>query len=667
MMAVMQLCKDGVIIQVLNIILSGGEVMRQDQSRSSVLYRFMISCLIVVFAGVLWFSPQAQAFTAFENDAVRIQLDSTVSYGAMWRVESRDKDIVGLANGGTKHSVNMDDGNLNYDKGGFTDPISSAIKITSELDIDGKWFGAFIRATAFYDYINERGDRERTDLSSDAKDAVGSDIDLLDCYFWITHEIAGMPFQIRIGDQIVSWGESTFIQNSINSINSVDVSKFRVPGAELKEGLTPEGIVWATISPTENLSVEAFYEYDWEETKIDPPGTYFSGADFIGEGGSKLMLGFGAVPDMDDDPVEDTFMAVPRGKTAEADSQGQYGVALRYYSEALNSTEFSFYAMNYHNHIFNLNLQLGDMADLQQAGAKGAAAGAAAGAAVYAKYGVAPGTDPTVDAIAAATGKAVGSAVATDSYAKSSTYYTHYEEDLKLYGVAFNTEIAGIGWQGEVSYRPDAPLQIDDLELLQAFLSPLNPAFGQLGQLGQFMPGEEVKGFIEKDIVQIQTTLTYLLPPISWLGSKGGVIVGEIGWEHICGMPSKNKLRLEGPATVTPGGYDSAIALGQPQTSSNHFADADSWGYRILAKLDYFNVIGPIGLTPRIGWSHDVDGISPLGGPFLNDRKAITFGLTANYLSSWTADLSYTNYFGADAYNAVNDRDFIGFNLKYSF
>ena len=637
--------------------------MKQDQSGSSVFYKSMISCLIMVFAGVLWFSPQAQAFTAFENDAVRIQLDSTLSYGLMWRVESRDKDIIGLANGGTKHSVNYDDGNLNYGRG----LISNAIKLTSELDIDAGWIGAFIRATGFYDYENEKKSRDRTDLTSDARDAVGSDIDLLDCYLWITHEIGGMPFQIRLGDQIVSWGESTFIQNSINSINSVDVSKFRVPGAELKEGLTPEGILWATISPTENLSIEAFYEYDWEETKLDPMGTYFSGADFIGEGATKLMLGFGAVPDMGDAPVEDTFMGVPRGKTDYADSQGQYGVALRYYSEALHSTEFSVYAMNYHNHIFNMNLQLGDMADLQAAGAKANAAGQAAGAAVYAKYGVAPGTDPKVDALAMGTAKAVGRAVAIDSYAKSSRYFTAYEEDLKLYGVAFNTEIGGVGWQGEISYRPDAPLQIDDLELLQAFLSPLNPVFGQLGQLGQMTPGEMVEGFIEKDIIQVQTTLSYLLPPLRWLGSNGGVLIGEVGWEHICSMPSKDKMRLEGPATSTPGGAISAAALRQPQEDSRHFADANSWGYRILAKLDYFNVIGPIGFTPRIGWSHDVSGISPLGGPFLERRKAVTFGLTANYLSSWTADLNYTSYFGAGANNTTNDRDFIGFNVKYKF
>ncbi len=637
--------------------------MRRDQLSGSAFLRIMIGCLIMVFVGGVWHIPTVKAFTAFENDAVIIQLDSTLSYGLMWRVEDRDKDIIGLANGGTKHSVNYDDGNLNYGRG----LVSNAIKLTSELDIDAGWIGAFVRATGFYDYENEKKSRDRTDLSSDARDAVGSDIDLLDCYLWITNEIGGMPFQLRIGDQVVSWGESTFIQHSINSINSVDVAKFRVPGAELREGLTPEGMVWATISPTENLSIEAFYEYDWEETKIDPPGTYFSGADFIGEGGQKLMLGFGAVPDMGDASVEDTFMGVTRGKTDYASGQGQYGAALRYYSEALHSTEFSFYAMNYHDHIFNMNLQLGDMAALQQAGAKAAAAGAAAGAAVYAKYGVAPGTDPKVDAIAAATGAAVGSAVAVDSYAKSSRYYTAYEEDLKLYGVAFNTEVAGVGWQGEISYRPDAPLQIDDLELLQAFLSPLKPVFGQLGQLGQMAPGDMVTGFIEKDIIQVQSTLSYLLPPISWLGSNGGLLIGEVGWEHICGMPSKSKMRLEGPMTSTPGGAISAMALGQPQEDSRHFADANSWGYRILAKLDFFNVIGPIGFTPRIGWSHDVSGISPLGGPFLERRKAITFGLEANYLSSWTTDLSYTNYFGAGAYNGVNDRDFIGFNVKYNF
>ncbi len=49
------------------------------------------------------------------------------------------------------------------------------------------------------------------------------------------------------------------------------------------------------------------------------------------------------------------------------------------------------------------------------------------------------------------------------------------------------------------------------------------------------------------------------------------------------------------------------------------------------------------------------------------DRKAITFGLGASYLSTWSADLSYTDFFGANQYNLINDRDFVAFNIKYSF
>ena len=55
------------------------------------------------------------------------------------------------------------------------------------------------------------------------------------------------------------------------------------------------------------------------------------------------------------------------------------------------------------------------------------------------------------------------------------------------------------------------------------------------------------------------------------------------------------------------------------------------------------------------------------GGNFLEDRKAITFGLGASYQSTWSADLSYTDFFGAGRYNLVNDRDFVAFNIKYSF
>ena len=51
---------------------------------------------------------------------------------------------------------------------------------------------------------------------------------------------------MRAGKQVVNWGESTFIGGGINSINPIDVSAFRRPGAEIKEGLIPVNMLFGS-------------------------------------------------------------------------------------------------------------------------------------------------------------------------------------------------------------------------------------------------------------------------------------------------------------------------------------------------------------------------------------------------------------------------------------
>ncbi len=63
-----------------------------------------------------------------------------------------------------------------------------------------------------------------------------------------------------------------------------------------------------------------------------------------------------------------------------------------------------------------------------------------------------------------------------------------------------------------------------------------------------------------------------------------------------------------------------------------------------------------------------MSGITPgPGGPFLEGTKALTVGISADYQNAWQIDLSYTTYSGAGRYNLINDRDFIGGFIKYSF
>lgn len=605
------------------------------------------------------FSTPAQSFVFSKGD-LKGSLDTTLSYGAAWRVQDRDSSLIGLASGGTAFSVNVDDGNLNYDKG----LVSHVVQVTSELDLNYRNAGAFIRGSAFYDFENENSSRERTPLSEEALELVGSDIDLLDAYVWTQFDVIDRPAQIRIGEQVVSWGESTFIQNSINIINPVDVSKLRVPGAELREALLPEGMAWTSLGITTNTNLEGFYLYDYDDTEIDPPGSYFSTNDFVGDGGNQVFLGFGSISDLGTQlppalgGFDPDFLAVSRAPDRRPDDSGQYGVALKVFAPALNDTEFGFYFINYHSRLPLISARTGTAAGL-------AAANATFPALV--REGVNPAT---------------AAAVATDIYASTARYFVEFPEDIKLFGISFNTTLprSGIALQGEVSHRWDMPLQIDDVEILFAALSPLgfNSAFKD-NQIGIVIPDSEVSGFIRRNVTQVQATATQLFGPR--FGADQFVLVGEVGVTHVHDMPAKASLRLQAPGTFTSGNPNQAVApgvdpafplggahAGKPAESADNFADATSWGYRLVGRLIYNNAIGAITLSPRIGWQHDVNGTSPQpAGPFLEGRKTITLGLGASYLNTWSADLSYTNFFGAGRHNLLNDRDFVEFSIKYAF
>ena len=71
------------------------------------------------------------------------------------------------------------------------------------------------------------------------------------------------------------------------------------------------------------------------DTEPEPVGSYFSTNDFVPDGGSKVILGFGGFSDMGVDfrplgpgsPFITNFQAVPRGTTQEPSDDGQFGVA----------------------------------------------------------------------------------------------------------------------------------------------------------------------------------------------------------------------------------------------------------------------------------------------------------------------------------------------------
>lgn len=562
------------------------------------------------------------ALELYENDSVSVALDTSLSWGMQFRVQDRDKDLIGTPEGGNLRGVNSDDGNLNFDKG----IVSNAAKITPELSIRGNSWGGFFRGTAFYDWELMQNDRERTQLTDDAKDEAGAKAELLDAYVYGSHDIGAMPCNLRVGRQVINWGESLFIGNSINTLNPIDVTQLRVPGAELKEALKPLGSVYGSLGITDSLSFEAVYMFEWEETNLDPLGTYWSTNDSIGPGAFKIIPGYGVFPDFGNAPVSQSPMAIPRGDDVEADSQGQYGLAMRYYFDKIE-TEFSAYFINYHSHIPSLNVKTATMDGIM--------------AAVFGDL---------------------------DTFWATNEYSLEYVEDVQLLGFAFAANLWGAAIQGEVSHRMDMPLAIDANEVFFAATGVISDTFAQNNQVGNYylQPEQTIQGYVLKDVTQAQVSMIKNLG--RGLGMDTWNLLGEIGYTHVHDMPDKSELRLAGVAQVSGNEILGPIAHGLPIEDDDRFADPDSAGYVLMLQSTKNDAFWDVNLRPRIAWSHDFYGNAPASiGTFQEGRQAVTLGITADYLLSWQIDISYTNYFGNGEYNAISDRDVIGFSIKYQF
>ena len=461
----------------------------------------------VLFAGALA-APESLAIEiSLADGEVRGSFDTTISIGASLRVSEADQAIIGRENGGDANSVNGDNGNLNYESGDFT---SVSGKITHELELGYKNFSVFSRAFYFYDTIVTDSDPARTAISDRAKDEIGRDFELLDAYGAVDFSLGDVYVTVRGGNQVLSWGESTFIQNGINTISPIDVSKLRVAGAELRDGLTavPMGQIFLGLS--DRFSAEGFYQMAWDHTEIEPEGTFFSTNDFASPGGEFVMLGFGA-PGISDNPV---FMdanipvgsAVPRQRDRDAKDEGQFGAVLRWFEPKFNDTEFGFYFTRLHSRL------------------------------------------PVISAV---TGTEIG--LADGNYAATARYFREFPEDVDTYGFSFNTEIPAVNTalQGEFAYHVDQPLQVDDVELLFAALTPVSaPLFGQ-NQLGVYGFDEEITGWRPKDVWQTQFTLTKLFGPN--LGSDQIAVLGEYGVTVIPDLEDQDVLRYEAAGTYTSG------------------------------------------------------------------------------------------------------------------
>ena len=646
---------------------------------------------------ILLSSLLAAGFTAhlqaleFELGEIQGRFDSNISIGTSIRLNNPDRSLISRPNQGTSlGSGSYDDGTQNFKKG---KPFSTVIKGVHDLDLSYENVGFFARGRYWYDYELKRGNRAHGHSpndyvpnarlnDSDFNDfAKFSGIELLDAYFYGGFDLGTMPLDIRVGRQVINWGESTFIQGGINSFNPVDVTAFRRPGAELKEGLLPFGSVFASLGLTNNLTVEGFYQYKWEPTVVDGCGTYFSTNDFTSQGCNGIRVASGQLTNLNDQAYFNPQTAqalqfnpvVQRNRDGrrEAKDDNQFGIGFRYFSEHLNNTEFGLYYSQYHSRlpmISGVNTTT-SLANIQAAAAN---AGQAAGQNAAQQYIINNAVDPTnpslaelqaAQAVGAATGNAAGQATAQalgTAAPFGSSYFISYPEEIRMLGLSFSTNVGGVAWSGELSHKRNVPIQINGPLLVGAILTqfaPGHPASNTSADrlVAQAGPDGVVQGYETFDVTQAQTSFIAFFDNV--MGASRLTTIAELGWTHIHGLDESADALKFGRSGI----------FGYQQGDKKGFVTKDSYGYVLRASLEYPNAIAGVTLIPELNFRHGIRGNGPEpGAAFRENEKSVNIGLTADYMNRYRFGASYTTFFGG-SFNAEKDRDYISLNASIAF
>ncbi len=587
--------------------------------------------LLMLAANLATAPARAEVFRVGEVEGL---FDISLAYGLLARTASRDREFIGFGNGGDAASVNLDDGNLNYDKG----IVSNGVRATAELTLNWRNFGAYVRGYGFYDFETELDDRNHSALSSDADDLVGSGGDFHDYYLSASLHPGGVPVQVRVGNQVLNWGESGLLRFGVDIINPLDLVAIAQPMTSARDAFVPQGMLWAAANLTETLAVEGFYQYDWQQVQDAPVGWFFSADDLIGgDGTAQAFSGFGRFSDRGTDldtyfglapgtlGFDRNFMKIPTLGRDKPDDQGQFGFTIQSFFRSLNGAKLALHFVNYHS---RLPLISGRTADQQAIDETSNAAVDGRAAALAVNAGI-----PFDEA------RSIEETLTIGGLANATRYFATYPEDIQMLGVSFSTATPWTGTliSGEIAHHFGWPIQIPKEEVLIASLSPIQftDVFSQTS-LGEFGARQVVKGYEKGDKTQLSLGIVQLFGPL--LRSAQTLVAFDLGWVYFSDLPDA------------------------------HPADSGSWGYRLSASMSYEGVLGGLGVRPVLVWTHDFKGTG--AGPgvaFIEERKSITAGLNLNYNNRWTAQLSYTSFFDGTPTNLLADRDFLSFNLTFYY
>ncbi|MEY2777711.1 MAG: hypothetical protein RLY30_1809 [Pseudomonadota bacterium] len=591
-------------------------------------------------------------------------LNTTLSFGTSIRAQDPspllysqgDGIRAGLGSAG-KGGSNTDSGNVNYAKG---DPFSSLLKLNTELSLSKGKSGFYGRARAWYDHALSEGDvkqgsgstgyKQNAPLSDAGFDRLGqfSGAALLDAYVYTELNSGAYPLQVRLGNQVINWGESLFIQG-INQVNPVDLTALRKPGTELKDAFLPVTALSANIGLGDGRSVEGFYQMKWRAANVDSCGTYFSPVEFqlthkAGNACSTVLTTIG--PSNAASIPAGLYVPMVQGRAGE--DRGQFGLAIRLPVEKLDS-ELGLYAMKFSSRTPLVSGRSGS--NIRQ---------------LSGPIGAALNSNGLLNPIPAqvAGAKALGLTLVPG------VGFWEYPDDIRMFGVSASTNLAGISLAAEYSHIPNYPAQINANDLLAALLRGLGPMGSTAIASNARGAGDEVQGYDRISRSQLQVNGLAIIPRV--LGSAQATVVAEAAVQTADVGDSYTGKRY-GRAFIFGTGKHAlygGTAAGNPQpdgADNDGYVTDSSWGYRARVLLEYPGFAGTAAtFVPQLSLSHDVSGYS-VDGQFIEGRQTVGLSGRLTFNRVHNIELAWVHYTDSAKYDPFRDRDHYSISFSTSF
>lgn len=369
----------------------------------------LLACLAAAFG-----STSAQAFELEGWSDVKARWDTTVKYTAASRLKDPDPNVANQ--GGAQ--PNVDFGDL----GNRGTLINSRFDILSEFDLRYQNVGFRVSGAYWNDsrYTRGRNDFDTPVPNTQAaalggpnnaiphgtRQTMGERAEWMDAFAFGQFDIGEHSVTLRAGQHTLLYGETLFLgMNGIAAAQGpVDAVKaLSLPNAQFKEIALPVPQVSGSFTIAPDMSIGAYYQFGWRANRLPAAGSYFSPADFVGDGADLLLL----PPGLQQGLGAPTPFAT-RSADAKGRDTGQFGMQFRFKA---GDVDYGVYAARYDD-----------------------------------KNPIAVLSVPSIAAGAGNFG--------------SGTYNLMYARKIDVYGASFSTVVGETNVAGEISTRRNVPLAV---------------------------------------------------------------------------------------------------------------------------------------------------------------------------------------------------------------